>query len=72
MAWEIRFTARVRKQKDKLPESIALRLEALAKAIMATGPKQPSMPHFGRFRNWPGEVYHCHLNKGRPTYVACG
>jgi len=28
------------------------------------------MPHFGRLKNWSGEVYHCHLNKGRPTYVA--
>ncbi|WP_237707634.1 hypothetical protein [Desulfocurvibacter africanus] len=28
------------------------------------------MPHFGKLKNRPGEVYHCHLNKGRPTYVA--
>lgn len=27
------------------------------------------MPHFGKLKNRPGEVYHCHLNKGRPTYV---
>lgn len=28
------------------------------------------MPRFGKLKGWPGEAYHCHLNKGRPTYVA--
>ncbi|KUG28231.1 hypothetical protein ASZ90_001904 [hydrocarbon metagenome] len=42
----------------------------LGYAIEADGPIQLTMPHFGKLRGWPGEVYHCHLNKGRPTYVA--
>ena len=28
------------------------------------------MPHFGKLKNRSGEVYHCHLNRGRPVYVA--
>ena len=27
------------------------------------------MPHFGKLKN-QRETYHCHLNKGRPVYVA--
>jgi hypothetical protein len=38
--------------------------------IALEGPVQPSMPHFGKLKNRRGEIYHCHLSKGRPTYVA--
>lgn len=68
--WKVELTAKVVKQKSKLPARIEERMDALAFAIELTGPVQPSMPHFGKLINRSGEVYHCHLNKGRPTYVA--
>jgi hypothetical protein len=46
------------------------RLNALRKSIELDGPVQASMPHFGKLTGWTKETYHCHLNKGRPTYVA--
>ncbi|MEG6552083.1 cytotoxic translational repressor of toxin-antitoxin stability system [Desulfocurvibacter africanus] len=70
MTWTVEFTAKAAKQKTKLPKRIAERLDALRRAIEFNGPLQPTMPHFGKLKNRPGEAYHCHLNKGRPTYVA--
>jgi mRNA-degrading endonuclease RelE of RelBE toxin-antitoxin system len=70
MKWTVELTAKVNKQKERLPQRIRARLNALLHAIEADGPLQPSMPHFGKLRNQPGEWYHCHLNRGRPTYVA--
>lgn len=66
----MQFSAKAARQTASLPARIAERLDALRAQIEATGPVQPSLPHFGKLKNRPGEVYHCHLNKGRPTYVA--
>lgn len=70
MKWAVEFTAKAAKARGKLPPRIKDRLDALVKAIQFSGPVQPSMPHFGKLKNWPGDWYHCHLNKGRPRYVA--
>ena len=70
MAWTVEFTARAAKQAGKLPLRILNRLDALRRNIQAEGPVQPTMPHFGKLKNRTGNFYHCHLNKGRPTYVA--
>lgn len=67
--WKVELTAKAGKLKANLPTRIEERLDALTFAIELTGPVQPTMPHFGKLKNRPGEVYHCHLNKGRPTYV---
>jgi len=70
MQWTVEFTAKAAKQTRGPPRRIAERLDALRKAIEYGGPLQPTMPNFGKLKNRPGDVYHCHLNKGRPTYVA--
>ncbi|MFZ5425885.1 MAG: type II toxin-antitoxin system RelE family toxin [Thermodesulfobacteriota bacterium] len=70
MAWTVKFSGKAAKQAGKLPARIRERLDALRMEIAFAGPVQPAMPHFGRLKGWPGEAYHCHLNKGRPTYVA--
>jgi len=41
-------------------------------ALEATGPVQSGMPHFGKLKGWPGEVYRCHLNKGAPPMWPSG
>ena len=64
------FAAKARKQASKLPARIAERLDALQLTIEAFGPVLPDLIHFGKLKNRKGEIYHCHLNKGRPTYVA--
>jgi len=70
MAWTVNFSTKAAKQVTKLPAKIAERLDALCIRIEATGPMQHTLSHFGKLKNWPGEAYHCHLNNGRPTYVA--
>lgn len=43
----------------------------LIKGIRESGPARPEMRHYGKLRGTgKREVHHCHLNKGRPTYVA--
>jgi len=70
MQWTVNFSAKSARQATRLPPRIAERLDVLRAQIEATGPMQPTMPHFGRLKNRPGEIYHCHLSKGRPSYVA--
>ena len=70
MMWTVEFSAKAAKQKAKLPAKIGERLDALCAKIAFQDPVLPAVPHFGKLEGWPGEVFHCHLNKGRPTYVA--
>ena len=70
MSWAVAYSRKAAKQKRDLPSGIAARLYSLQKQLESTGPLQPSFPHFGKLRGKKGEMYHCHLNKGRPTYVA--
>lgn len=70
MTWTVEFTKSTAKTREKLPQRIKDRLDALVVSIQLDGPLQLSMPHFGKLKGWPGEFYHCHLNKGRPTYVS--
>jgi len=66
--WMVEMTSKVRKQKEKLPPEIRLMFLALLAELRFKGPAQPSWPHFGKLKNMTN-VFHCHLNKGRPTYV---
>lgn len=70
MSWIVEFTSKTAKLIKKLPLRIQERVNALRKAIEFGGPVQHSMAHFGKLSGWADETYHCHLNKGRPTYVA--
>lgn len=69
MRWTVELSGKANKQAKKLPAQIRARLLALLVEMRTSGPLQPAMPHFGRLKGRPGEIYHCHLNKGRPTYV---
>jgi mRNA-degrading endonuclease RelE of RelBE toxin-antitoxin system len=67
--WTVEFTAKAAKARGKLPSKIKDRLDALVRAIQYDGPVQPAMPHFGKLKGL-GETFHCHLNNGKPRYVA--
>jgi hypothetical protein len=51
----------------KLPENVQNLLIALKKDMEANGPIRGDWPNFSALS---GNRYHCHLKKGRPTYVA--
>ena len=67
--WEVGFTAKARKQAGKLPEEMQAVLDFLVRQIRAQGPQRSDWPHFGRLKGRK-DIFHCHLNKGKPRYVA--
>jgi mRNA-degrading endonuclease RelE of RelBE toxin-antitoxin system len=68
--WKVRFSSYAEKQKGRLPARIQARLLVLVTELKLEGPIQPEWAHFGKLAGSKNkEVYHCHLNSGRPTYV---
>ena len=67
MKWNVRITHTARKQREKLPGDIQELFSTLLLNLKETGPYQPGWKNFGKLR---ANVFHCHLKKGYPTYVA--
>ena len=67
--WRVDFTGKAKKMKEKLPAAIAAALYTLRKELEAEGPERMNWPHYGKISGKP-DTHHCHLNKGRPRYVA--
>lgn len=53
-----------------MPESIQYKIIALMKSIEILGPIQKKWLNFSKLKSKKVETYHCHLKKGKPTYVA--
>jgi mRNA-degrading endonuclease RelE of RelBE toxin-antitoxin system len=67
--WEIIFTNKARKQADKLNISILSVLRLLVEDLANNG---PAWPNYGKLHGKKNEdKRHCHLIKGKPTYVCC-
>lgn len=69
MDWTVKFTGKAKKQKEKLPERFQDALDFLVADIEQSGPVVPTWPNYGKLKGKP-DYYHCHLNKGKPRYVA--
>ena len=69
MAWTVKITGKARKQVGKLPERITETLHFLLNEIQREGPVRDSWQNYGKLKGKPG-FHHCHLNKGKPRYVA--
>ena len=68
MSWTIEYTAKATKQLKKLPTNIRDAVLALVMDMENSGPIRGDWPNFSKL----GAIqYHCHLKKGKPTYVAC-
>ncbi len=67
MAWEINTSKRVAKQIVKLPGSARKNLKTLLREIEISGPVRGNWSNYGRLG---GNRHHCHIKKGKPTYVA--
>ena len=66
--WEVQLTAASAKQKRNLPERIETIFDRLLGEMEKCGPVRNNWKHFSKL----SEVsYHCHLKKGKPTYVVC-
>lgn len=69
MKWTVLFTSKARKQTSLLPENIQEVLDVLYGELEADGPIRANWPHYSKLQGKVG-IYHCHLNKGKPRYVA--
>jgi hypothetical protein len=65
MVWTVEVNRRLRI--TALPLRVQQSLVALLREIELQGPVRGNWPNYGRLG--PGR-HHCHLKKGRPTYVA--
>jgi hypothetical protein len=69
----VSFSREAGKQYEKLKRvgskpSIIDVIDLLALDLQKNGPQLPDWPHYGHLGK---EHFHCHLRRGRPTYVAC-
>ena len=67
MEWTIEVKKKARKQFERLPENVKKTLAALLNEIRIYGPYRIGWPNYGSLSK---NRYHCHLKKGKPTYVA--
>ena len=66
--WQVTLSSKCDKQKAGLPTTICKILTRLIWEIESSGPIRKNWKNFGELFK---DTYHCHLKKGRPTYVAC-
>ena len=67
MSWTVEVTRRAQRQISGLPVRVQQRLVALLREIEVQGPVRGNWPNYSRLGP---RRHHCHLQKGRPTYVA--
>ncbi|MCF8025167.1 MAG: hypothetical protein K9K82_06740 [Desulfobacteraceae bacterium] len=67
MSWTVEFTDKSKKQADKLPAKVREVLFQLAQEIEFLGPVRGDWPNYSKLSS---TKHHCHLKKGKPTYVA--
>ena len=68
--WKVFLSKKAEKQLTKLPEDMYLAVAALRLELKLEGPIQAEWQNYGKLKGKRGEYHHCHLNKGRPRYVA--
>ena len=68
--WKVYLTSKAEKQANNLPEAINDILFFLKGELEQEGPVQPEWHHYGKLAGKRREYHHCHLNKGKPRYVA--
>lgn len=73
--WEIELSSAVKKQAKKLPNKAKDSLKVLLREIQEKGPIRKNWPNFSPLSKRKGRIppnaYHCHIKKGKPTYVVC-
>lgn len=66
MNWTITLGRKVEKQLGTLPKGVLQTFKYLVKEIQVLGPIRGNWSNYGLLA---GERHHCHIKKGRPTYV---
>lgn len=70
--WIIVSTRAVDKQAQQLSENVLLQFRLLYMDLENRGPAAIDWPNYSKLRGKKGiDRRHCHLRKGKPTYVCC-
>jgi len=67
MAWIVENSKKVAKVLPRLPKSICYALALLQREMELGGPVRGNWSNYAKLG---GGRHHCHLKKGKPTYVA--
>lgn len=67
--YELRLSRKQVKAIQKLSSDLQSIVKALMKELAIRGPILHNWPSYGKLRGKRG-IHHCHIRKGRPTYVA--
>ena len=73
MTWNIVFTKKSSERVAKMSEKVRDALRLLVEDLRNNGPAPGvGWPHYGKLKGRNNEdKRHCHLIRGRPTYVCC-
>lgn len=69
MTWTVLIPKRVAKQMRQLPPGVSEAVAELVADLEREGPVQRAWPNYGKITGRP-HYHHCHVRRGRPTYVA--
>jgi len=67
MKWTVKLSKTAKKQVDRLSKPVRQRLAVLLQEIVDYGPVRGNWQSYSPLGR---DQHHCHLRKGRPTYVA--
>jgi mRNA-degrading endonuclease YafQ of YafQ-DinJ toxin-antitoxin module len=67
--WTIFFTREAQKQKNALPPAVADALDLLRRTLAEKGPHRAEWRNYSLIKG-KRDTHHCHLNGGKPRYVA--
>ena len=69
---DIEFTPKAKDQIARLSEKACEALRLLVKDLQTNGAAPgKGWPNYGKLEGQKGDKRHCHLTRGRPTYVCC-
>lgn len=66
--WTVNLIGQAKKYDSNLSSFAKDAFFALLKELKMDGPYRASWPNYTKM---PDDDYHCHIKKGRPTYVVC-
>ena len=67
--WRVNLIGKARKNCKKVPKNIQEIFQVLLAEIKIAGPIRNRWPNYVKISG-KKDCYHCHLQKGKPTYVA--
>jgi mRNA-degrading endonuclease RelE of RelBE toxin-antitoxin system len=72
MRWNVTIATKAAKQIRKLPKSVQATLLLLIRDLETAGPSTSGgWKNYSKLKGLKGDKRHCHLAKGKPTYVCC-